>query len=157
MGADAVILLSRVAASGNGGTSDAAARAMNEGGPRTGGSALVGQDLTPKVIEVDPRRNRLILSDNAAIQELRRQRKARAAAELNVGIADGPVQDSEINWDKGVNPMTVHRVGDPGARRGDRPGQGAHLHFHEPARRRSPGPGRGSSPRDAPMTPRSPV
>jgi len=66
-------------------------------------------------------------------QELRRQRKARAAAQLHVGdvlegrvthvtgfglfvdvgIADGLVHRSEITWDKGVNPMTVHQVGDP--------------------------------------------
>jgi small subunit ribosomal protein S1 len=95
--------------------------------------ALVGKDLTLKVIEVDPKRNRLILSEKAATQELRRQRKARAAAQLHVGdvldgvvthvtgfglfvdvgIADGLVHRSEITWDKGVNPMTVHHVGDP--------------------------------------------
>ena len=94
--------------------------------------ALVGKELTLKVIEVDEKRNRLILSEKAATQELRRQRKARAAAELtvgdvlegtvthvtgfglfvDVGIADGLVHRSEITWDKGVNPMTVHQVGD---------------------------------------------
>lgn len=94
--------------------------------------ALVGRDLTLKVIEVDPKRNRLILSEKAATQELRRQRKARAAAQLHVGdvldgtvthvtgfglfvdvgIADGLVHRSEITWDKGVNPMTVHHVGE---------------------------------------------
>jgi small subunit ribosomal protein S1 len=94
--------------------------------------ALVGRDLTLKVIEVDQKRNRLILSEKAATQELRRQRKARAAAQLHVGdildgtvthvtgfglfvdvaIADGLVHRSEITWDKGVNPMTVHQVGD---------------------------------------------
>jgi small subunit ribosomal protein S1 len=94
--------------------------------------ALIGKDLTLKVIEVDPKRNRLILSEKAATQELRRQRKARAAAQLSVGdvlegtvthvtgfglfvdvgIADGLVHRSEITWDKGVNPMTVHQVGD---------------------------------------------
>jgi small subunit ribosomal protein S1 len=94
--------------------------------------ALVGKELTLKVIEVDPQRDRLILSEKAATQELRRQRKARAAAELNVGdvldgtvtqvtgfglfvdvgIADGLVHRSEITWDKAVNPMTVHQVGD---------------------------------------------
>lgn len=31
---------------------------------------------------------------------------------VDVGIADGLVHRSEITWDKGVNPMTVHRVGD---------------------------------------------
>ena len=108
-------------------------RAVESEGVPQAVRALVGRDLTLKVIEVDPRRNRLILSEKAATQELRRQRKARAAAELNVGdvlegtvthvtgfglfvdvgIADGLVHRSEITWDKGVNPMTVHRVGDP--------------------------------------------
>lgn len=95
--------------------------------------SLVGKDLALKVIEVDQKKNRLILSEKAATQELRRQRKARAAAELSVGdvlegtvthvtgfglfvdvgIADGLVHRSEITWDKGVNPTTVHQVGDP--------------------------------------------
>ena len=94
--------------------------------------ALVGTVLTLKVIEVDQKRNRLILSEKAATQELRRQRKARAAVELtvgdvlegtvthvtgfglfvDVGLADGLVHRSEITWNKGVNPMTVHAVGD---------------------------------------------
>src|SRR5260221_4795315 len=94
--------------------------------------SLVGKDLTLKVIEVDQKRNRLILSEKAATQELRRQKKARAAAELHVGdvldgavthvtgfglfvdvgVEDGLVHRSEITWDKGVNPMTVHQVGD---------------------------------------------
>jgi small subunit ribosomal protein S1 len=94
--------------------------------------ALVGKDLTVKVIEVDEKRNRLILSEKAATQELRRRRKAQAAAQLgvgdvlegtvthvtgfglfvDVGIADGLVHRSEITWDKGVNPMTVHQIGD---------------------------------------------
>jgi small subunit ribosomal protein S1 len=94
--------------------------------------ALVGMDLRLKVIEVDEKRDRLILSEKAARQELRRQRKAQAAAQLNVGdvldgtvthvtgfglfvdvgIADGLVHRSEITWDKGVNPLTVHQVGD---------------------------------------------
>src|SRR5207249_11166441 len=98
--------------------------------------ALIGKDLTLKVIEVDERRNRLILSEKAATQELRRQRKARAAAELNVGdilegvvthvtgfglfvdvgVADGLVHRSEITWDKGLerhrgfDPRQRHRV-----------------------------------------------
>lgn len=103
-----------------------------EGGVPGAVRALVGKDLTLKVIEVDQKRNRLILSEKAATQELRRQRKARAAAQLSVGdilngtvthvtgfglfvdvgIADGLVHRSEITWDKGVNPMTIHSVGD---------------------------------------------
>jgi small subunit ribosomal protein S1 len=94
--------------------------------------ALIGKRLTLKVIEVDEGRDRLILSEKAALQEQRRQRKARAAAQLqvgnvlegtvthvtgfglfiDVGIADGLVHRSEITWDKGLNPLAVHRVGD---------------------------------------------
>jgi small subunit ribosomal protein S1 len=94
--------------------------------------AVVGKELSLRVIEVDAQRNRLILSEKAAVQELRRARKAKAAAELkvgdiregvvthisgfgmfvDVGSADGLVHRSEITWDKGVNPLTLHKVGD---------------------------------------------
>lgn len=48
--------------------------------------------LTLKVIEVDQKLNRLILSKKAATQDLRRQKKARAAAELHLGdVLDGTV------------------------------------------------------------------
>jgi small subunit ribosomal protein S1 len=85
-----------------------------------------------KVLEADPARNRLILSEKAAAQEIRRRRKAQAAAELHegdvlegavtqvagfglfvdIGAAEGLVHRSEITWDKGVNPLAVHKVGD---------------------------------------------
>lgn len=94
--------------------------------------SLEGRSLSLKVIEVDPGRNRLILSEKAAVQELRRRRKARAATELSIGdvlegtvthvtgfglfvdigVADGLVHRSEITWDKTVNPTTVHAVGE---------------------------------------------
>lgn len=93
---------------------------------------LVGQRIPVKVIEADPKRNRLILSEKAAAQEIRRRRKAQAAAELHegdvlegtvtqiagfglfvdIGAAEGLVHRSEITWDKGVNPLAVHKVGD---------------------------------------------
>ncbi len=93
---------------------------------------LVGQRISVKVIEADPKRNRLILSEKAAAQEIRRRRKAQAAAELHegdelegtvtqvagfglfvdIGAAEGLVHRSEITWDKGVNPLAVHKVGD---------------------------------------------
>ncbi|MDE3112992.1 MAG: S1 RNA-binding domain-containing protein [Chloroflexota bacterium] len=93
---------------------------------------LVGRHLNVKVLEVDPRRNRLILSEKAAAQEIRRRRKAKAAAELHegevlegtvtqvagfglfvdVGVAEGLVHRSEVTWDKSVNPLAVHQVGD---------------------------------------------
>ena len=95
-------------------------------------TALVGRELQVKVLEADPKRNRLILSEKAAAQEVRRRRKAQAAAELHegdvlegsvtqvagfgifvdIGVAEGLVHRSEITWDKGVNPLTVYRVGD---------------------------------------------
>jgi len=31
---------------------------------------------------------------------------------VDIGVADGLVHRSEITWDKGVNPLTVHKVGD---------------------------------------------
>lgn len=93
---------------------------------------LVGRRLNVKVLEVDPQRNRLILSEKAAAQEIRRRRKAKAAAELHegdvlegtvtqvagfglfveIGAAEGLVHRSEITWDKSVNPLSVHGVGD---------------------------------------------
>lgn len=94
--------------------------------------ALVGKRLSMKVMEADQRRNRLILSEKAATHELRRRRKARAAAELSVGdvlegtvtqitgfglfvdvgVTDGLVHRSEITWEKGGSPLERYDVGD---------------------------------------------
>jgi small subunit ribosomal protein S1 len=94
--------------------------------------SLVGRRLPVKVLEVDPKRNRLILSEKAAAQTIRRRRKAQAAAELkegdvldgtvtqvtgfglfvDVGAAEGLVHRSEITWDKAVNPLGIHKPGD---------------------------------------------
>lgn len=93
--------------------------------------ALVGKRLRLRVLEVDSQRDRLILSEKAATQQLRRQRKAEGAARLaegdvldgtivsvtsyglfvDVGVADGLVHRSEITWEKGVEPMSLCRVG----------------------------------------------
>jgi small subunit ribosomal protein S1 len=95
--------------------------------------ALVGKRLRMRVLEADPKRERLILSEKAATQQLRRDRKARGTAELSVGdvlsgvvvgvtsyglfvdvgIADGLVHRSEITWEKGVDPTSLRRLGDP--------------------------------------------
>jgi small subunit ribosomal protein S1 len=94
--------------------------------------ALVGTRLQVRVLEADPKRDRLILSEKAATQQVRRDRKARGTAELSegavldgtvvgvasyglfvdVGVADGLVHRSEISWEKGVDPTARHRVGD---------------------------------------------
>jgi small subunit ribosomal protein S1 len=94
--------------------------------------ALVGKNLQVRVLEADPTRDRLILSEKAATQQLRRDRKARGTAQLSVGdvlagvvvgvtsyglfvdvgVADGLVHRSEITWDKGVDPISLRRLGD---------------------------------------------
>jgi small subunit ribosomal protein S1 len=92
----------------------------------------VGKRLPLKVIEADQRRDRLILSEKAAAQQLRRQRKEEASSQLeegqvlegtvasvttfglfvDVGVTDGLVHRSEITWDRGIEPTTLHRPGD---------------------------------------------
>jgi small subunit ribosomal protein S1 len=94
--------------------------------------ALVGKRLQVRVLEADPRRDRLILSEKAATQQLRRDRKARGTTQLSegdvlggtivgvtsyglfvdVGVADGLVHRSEITWEKGVEPTSLHHLGD---------------------------------------------
>jgi small subunit ribosomal protein S1 len=94
--------------------------------------AYVGKSVPLKVIEADQRRDRLILSEKAAAQQLRRQRKEKASSELaegqvlegtvtsvttfglfvDVGSADGLVHRSEITWDKGIEPTTLYRPGE---------------------------------------------
>lgn len=94
--------------------------------------ALVGKHLQVRVLEADPKRDRLILSEKAATQQLRRDRKARATTKLaegdvldgtvvgvtsyglfvDVGVADGLVHRSEITWQKGVEPTTLYRLAD---------------------------------------------
>ncbi len=93
--------------------------------------ALVGRRLALRVLEVDPKRDRLILSEKLATQELRRKRKAEGASRLtegdvldgtvasiasygifvDIGVADGLVHRSEITWDKGVEPTSLYTVG----------------------------------------------
>src|SRR5438067_831398 len=94
--------------------------------------AYVGKRLPLKVIEADPRRDRLILSEKAAAQAVRRKRKEEAAHHLSegdeldgtvssvttfglfvdVGVADGLVHRSEITWQKGVEPTALYKPGD---------------------------------------------
>ena len=92
----------------------------------------VGKRLPLKVIEADQRRDRLILSEKAATQQVRRQRKEEASSRLeegqvlggtvanvrtfgifvDIGDADGLVHRSEITWDKGIEPTTLFQPGD---------------------------------------------
>ena len=95
-------------------------------------SQMVGKQLRLKVIELDRRRNRLILSERAALHDWRSEQKERLLQELkeeeirrgrvtgirNFGIfvdlggADGLVHISEVSWDRTKTPEEVVKIGD---------------------------------------------
>lgn len=95
-------------------------------------SLMMGRTLRLKVIEINRRRNRLILSERAAVQEWRAQQKDRLLQELqpgqvrkgrvssisnfgafiDLGGADGLVHLSEISWERIDHPSQVLSVGD---------------------------------------------
>lgn len=93
---------------------------------------MVGQTLRLKVIEIDRRRNRLILSERAAMQEWRREQKEKLldslkegdvfkghvtsladfGAFVDLGGADGLIHLSELSWSRVSHPRDVLQVGD---------------------------------------------
>jgi len=95
-------------------------------------ASMVGKELRLKVIEINRRRNRLILSERAAIQEWRSHRKDKLLTELepgqirtgtitsicsfgvfvDIGGADGLVHLSELSWDRVEDPKQVFNIGD---------------------------------------------
>ena len=95
-------------------------------------ASAVGKQLRLKVIEINRRRNRVILSERAALQEWRSQQKDRLLAELkegevrkgrvssvrsfgvfiDLGGADGLAHLSEVSWDRNRTPEEMYRVGD---------------------------------------------
>jgi len=101
-----------------------------EGG--AGLQAAVGKTLRLKVIELNRRRNRVILSERGALQEWRTQQKERLLSELeegevrrgrissirnfgvfvDLGGADGLVHLSEISWDRTKAPEELFKLGD---------------------------------------------
>jgi small subunit ribosomal protein S1 len=92
----------------------------------------VGMNVRLKVIEINRRRNRVILSERAAQQEWRSQQKERLIQELregeirkgivssvrsfgvfvDLGGADGLAHLSELSWDRDKSPMDLFKVGD---------------------------------------------
>jgi small subunit ribosomal protein S1 len=92
----------------------------------------VGRTLRLKVIEINRRRNRVILSERAALQEWRMQQKERLIQELregdirrgritsvrnfgvfvDLGGADGLAHLSELSWERDKSPTDLFQVGD---------------------------------------------
>lgn len=92
---------------------------------------LIGRTLQVKVIDIERRRNRLILSEKEAMRELRNQRKDAILEELevgevrdgvvssladfgafvNIGGADGLIHVSELSWSMVNHPSEVLTVG----------------------------------------------
>jgi small subunit ribosomal protein S1 len=93
---------------------------------------LVGLNLMLKVIDIDRKRNRLILSERLAVREWRRQQKeqlldrlkegdvydgvissiADFGAFVDLGGADGLIHLSELSWNRVNHPNEVVTVGD---------------------------------------------
>lgn len=93
---------------------------------------LVGQKMQVKILEINRRRNRLILSERQATQERRGLRKEQLIAELqegetrhgrvsslcdfgafvDLGGADGLIHLSELAWRQVSHPSEVLKVGD---------------------------------------------
>ncbi|MBN2471308.1 MAG: S1 RNA-binding domain-containing protein [Anaerolineae bacterium] len=94
--------------------------------------SMIGEDIVVKVVEVDRNRNRLILSERAAIKEWRDQRKADLLEQLEIGDlrdgrvvsltdfgafvdlggADGLVHLTELSWKHVTRPDEIVKVGD---------------------------------------------
>lgn len=92
---------------------------------------FVNRPLRLKVIEINRRRNRVILSERAAMQEWRAEQKDRLLSELregevrrgtitsirsfgvfvDLGGADGLVHLSELSWERDIDPEEHFKVG----------------------------------------------
>ncbi|NIS79966.1 MAG: S1 RNA-binding domain-containing protein [Anaerolineales bacterium] len=92
---------------------------------------MIGQELPFKVIEVDPRRRRLVLSERKAVRQWRQVRKAQMIEQIKVGEirkgvvtslrefgafvdiggADGLIHISELSWNRVDDPSDVLKIG----------------------------------------------
>lgn len=106
-------------------------RGLDEEGRLAYLGSLVGRKMPFKVIEVDPRRRRLVLSERKAIRKWRLQQKARLIEELregeqrrgvvtslrefgafvDIGGADGLIHISELSWRRVNDPGEILQVG----------------------------------------------
>ncbi len=107
-------------------------RSRVDGSPDSPLARMVGEEVWVKVIEVDRRKNRLILSEQAAMRERRKQSKAELLGTLredqilsgvvtsladfgafvDIGGADGLVHLSELSWSRVNHPQDVLSLGD---------------------------------------------
>lgn len=102
-----------------------------EGDPEQRWARLVGQVMQLKVVEMDRQRNRLILSERAAMRDWRKNQKDRLLSTLNkgdvlkgivtsiadfgafvdLGGADGLIHLSELAWHRVEHPREILKVG----------------------------------------------
>jgi small subunit ribosomal protein S1 len=95
-------------------------------------SHMVGQELRLKIIELDRRRNRLIFSERAAVEEWRKKQKKKLldsiregdvltgrvtsladfGAFVDLGGADGLIHLSELSWSRVSHPRDLLQMGD---------------------------------------------
>jgi small subunit ribosomal protein S1 len=110
---------------------DAASEGESEGNEERWAN-LIGESLKLKVIDVDRKRNRLILSERLAMRDWRRYQKeqlletlkegdvyegiisnlADFGAFVDLGGADGLIHLSELSWNRVTHPSEVISVGD---------------------------------------------
>ena len=107
-------------------------RGMSGGTPEERYGPMVNQPIGVKVMEVDRHRNRLILSERAALRDVRQQRKEALIAELKVGDkrvgkvvslenfgafvdiggGEGLIHLSELAWGHITHPRQAVNIGD---------------------------------------------
>lgn len=95
-------------------------------------ASLVGKDIQLKVIELNRKRNRVILSERAAMAEVRKEQKDRVLEDLqegtirtghvssitdfgvfvDLGGADGLAHMTELTWERGKKAKDLYNVGD---------------------------------------------
>lgn len=111
---------------------DSRLRAMSGETPEERYGGMVNESIGVKVMEVDRSRNRLILSERAAMREVRQRRKEALITELQVGEeregtvvslenfgafvdiggAEGLVHLTEISWEHVTHPRQALKVGE---------------------------------------------
>ena len=112
-------------------SSESQAMQLTEGEPDNRWMKLMDTELRMKVIDLDRRRNRLILSERVAIREWRREQKEKLLESLeeksvcegvvssladfgafvNLGGADGLIHLSELSWGRISHPSEVVSIG----------------------------------------------